>query len=85
MTNRCRRQYSPWVLAGLILFLLFLSGCARDKQQAEISRISQTPAPGVDSSDEPPGKTRLSPIEPEDKEALDTSSLAGTVGAGFAG
>jgi hypothetical protein len=88
MTNRCRRQYlpSPWVLAAFILFLLFLSGCAQDLQQAESSsRISQKPAAGEESSDELPGKTRLSRIEPEDKEALDTSSLVVSDGAGSAG
>lgn len=85
MTDRCRRSYSPWVLAGLILFLLFLTGCARDQQQTEISRISPTAAHDGDRSDERPGKTRLSRIEPEKEDALDTSSPVASAGTGSAG
>jgi len=71
-----------WVPADLILFLLFLSGCNRD-QQAE---ISQTAASGGDSSDELPEKTRLSRIEPEEKEDVpDISSPAASAGTGSAG
>ncbi len=79
----CGRQYSaPWLSGGLLLFVLVLSGCARDNQQAKISPL---PASDRKSSAATTEQTSLASIEPESEQTIDRRAQPGSDGSGSIG
>jgi hypothetical protein len=82
MTNGCLHQYASWTICGFLLFLLFLTGCAREQQEPTIP-ISQKPVQGTECGNMPTDRAKPSRIKPDKEEALDTGSLPSPVATGL--
>lgn len=80
MPFNCLAPRALWI-AGILLFVLLLGGCARDLEQQEEMQLSEEPVRGAECGDVLTKKPKPFQVQPDNDEPLDTSLLPAPVTA----